>query len=89
VLYKGLNTRGRAGRGGVFVMLLLRDLLIQKTKKKKKKKKKYHCVSKIKFAVVSLFLTTLNSIGISLHSSLSNLVCLSPLTPLNLSCGSV
>jgi len=39
VLYKGLTTRGRAGRGGVFVMLLLRDLLIQKTKKKRKKRK--------------------------------------------------
>ena len=39
MLYKGLTTRGRAGRGGVFVMLLLRDLLIQKTKKKRKKRK--------------------------------------------------
>jgi len=37
VLYKGLTTRGRAGRGGVFVMLLLRDFLIQKKKKKKRK----------------------------------------------------
>jgi hypothetical protein len=39
------------------------------------KRKEYHRVSEIKFAVVSLFLTALNSAGISLHSSLSNLGC--------------